>query len=169
MGRIDDRIRELGWVLPETPAPLAAYVPAVRTGSLVFSSGQLPLADGELLAAGMVADSPEDEAIEGWIINQAVIGIDVAQRCAAQCALNAVAAIKGEIGDLDLVTRIVKVSGFVCGVDGFTGHPQVVNGASEWLADVWLDRGAHARSAVGVAHLPLGAPVEVEIIVEVAV
>ena len=133
-------------------APVAAYVPAVRSGSYVFTSGQLPMVDGSLAATGKVG---------------AEVSAEDAKQLAATCALNALAAIKAEIGDLDRVRRIVKVVGFVASMPDFTGQPGVVNGASELLGEVFGDKGVHARSAVGVAVLPLDAPVEVELIVEV--
>jgi enamine deaminase RidA (YjgF/YER057c/UK114 family) len=147
------RLAELGLSVPEVVAPVAAYVPSVRTGSLVYTSGQVPMRDGSLLHTGIVGAgvTPED-----------------AYECARQCALNALAAVKAQIGDLTAVTRVVKLVGFVASTPDFTGQPQVINGASELLADVFGDAGQHARSAVGVAALPLGAPVEVELIVEVA-
>ncbi len=149
---VKDRLAELGLELPTVIAPLAAYVPAVRTGNLVYTSGQLPLADGELSSVGKVgtAVSPED-----------------AKTAARICALNALAAIDALVG-IDSVTRVVKVVGFVASAPGFTGQPGVVNGASQLLGEVFGDAGSHARSAVGVAELPLDAPVEVELIVEVA-
>jgi enamine deaminase RidA (YjgF/YER057c/UK114 family) len=145
------RLAELGVELPQVAAPLAAYVPAVRTGSLVYTSGQLPFVAGSLAATGKVgADvSPEE-----------------AKAHARTCALNALAAIDALVG-LDSVVRVVKVVGFVASAEGFTGQPAVVNGTSEFLGEVFGDAGVHARSAVGVAELPLGAPVEVELIVEV--
>lgn len=148
----EDRLGELGLELPEVVAPVAVYVPAVRTGQHVYTSGQLPLRSGALLASGKVGSdvTPED-----------------AYECARQCALNAVAAIRAEVGELSAVTRVVKVVGFVASAPGFTGQPQVVNGASELLGAVFGDAGRHARSAVGVAVLPLDAPVEVEVVVEV--
>lgn len=148
----EDRLGELGLELPEVVAPVAVYVPAVRTGQHVYTSGQLPLRSGALLASGKVGSdvTPED-----------------AYECARQCALNAVAAIRAEVGELSAVTRVVKVVGFVASAAGFTGQPQVVNGASELLGAVFGDAGRHARSAVGVAVLPLDAPVEVEVVVEV--
>lgn len=167
-GAIEARLAELGYVVPEVVAPLAAYVPAVQTGSLIFTAGQLPLIDGVLLASGLVVDSPEDGVVDGWMIDEGMVDVGTAQACAARAALNAIAAIKSVVGDLDRVTRIVKVTGFVAGVEGFSSHPQVVNGASELLVDIWLDRGKHARSAVGVASLPLGAPVEIELVAEIA-
>ncbi len=145
------RLSELGLTLPAVPAPLASYVPAVRSGSMIYTAGQLPFADGQLLATGSVgADVDVDEAVA----------------CARQCALNALAAIAGQAGDLEKV-RIVKVVGFVASAPGFRGQPQVLNGASDLIGEVFGERGVHARSAVGVAELPIGAPVEVEVIAEV--
>jgi enamine deaminase RidA (YjgF/YER057c/UK114 family) len=147
-----DRLAELGIELPEVVAPLAAYVPAVRTGNLVFTAGQLPMVAGSLAGSGKVgaAVSPED-----------------GKKLARICALNALAAVDGLVG-VDAITRIVKVVGFVASAPGFNGQPGVVNGASELLGEVFGDAGAHARSAVGVSELPLDAPVEVELVVEVA-
>ena len=146
-----ERLRELGVALPEVVAPLASYVPAVQTGNLVYTSGQLPMQGGKLVGTGKVgADVTPDEG----------------SAMARICALNALAAVHALVG-VDAVTRVVKVVGFVASAPGFTGQPGVVNGASELLAEVFGDAGAHARSAVGVAELPLGAPVEVEMIVEV--
>ena len=146
------RLAELGIELPEVVAPLAAYVPAVRTGNLVYTSGQLPIVGGELLQSGKVGAtvSPED-----------------AKALARVCALNALAAVHALVG-VDSVTRVVKVVGFVSSAAGFTGQPGVVNGASHLFGEVFGDAGTHARSAVGVSELPLDAPVEVELIVEVA-
>ncbi len=149
----EQRLAELGLTLPEVAKPAAAYVPAVRSGSLVFTSGQLPTVDGVLPATGKVG---------------AEVSAEDAKAMARQCALNALAAVKAEIGDLSLVVRVVKVLGFVASAPTFTGQPQVVNGASELLVAVFGDAGQHARSAVGVAALPLDAPVEVEIVVELA-
>jgi enamine deaminase RidA (YjgF/YER057c/UK114 family) len=153
MGATDLRLAELGIELPDVVAPLAAYVPAVRSGALVLTAGQLPIRDGSLMAMGHVGDE---------------VSTEIAGACARQCALNAVAAVRAEIGDLDRVRRVVKVTGFVACGPGFAEHPVVVNGASTVLGEIFGDAGRHARSAVGVASLPLGAPVEVEIIVEVA-
>lgn len=153
MSTPDERLAELGLTLPTDTAPLAAYVPAVRTGNLVFTSGQLPRVDGELTHVGTVGAGVTPEQ---------------AKEAAQACALNAIAAVKAEIGDLGLVRRVVKVVGFVASTPDFTGQPAVVNGASELLGKVFGDAGVHARSAVGVAALPLGVPVEVEMIVEVA-
>lgn len=152
MSAVEDRLASNGISLPEVAAPVAAYVPAVRTGNYVFTSGQLPMVSGQLIAAGHVGAEVDPET---------------ANACAKQCALNALAAIKSVIGDLDNVVRVVKVVGFVAATPGFTGIPPVVNGASELFALAFGDAGVHARSAVGVAELPLNAPVEVEVIVEV--
>ncbi|MFE2750436.1 RidA family protein [Actinosynnema sp. NPDC059335] len=145
------RLAELGVELPEVAAPVAAYVPAVRTGNLVFTSGQLPFVRGALAATGKVGGDVSPEEAKGH---------------ARTCALNALAAVDALVG-LDSVARVVKVVGFVASADGFTGHPAVVNGASELLGEVFGEAGRHARAAVGVAELPLGAPVEVELIVEI--
>jgi len=152
VGSVDDRLAELGLSLPEVVPPLAAYVPAVRSGNLVWTSGQLPMVDGNLAAAGLVGDAVSSEQ---------------AADLARICALNALAAVKSVIGDLDEVVRVVKVVGFVASADGFTGQPGVVNGASNLLGEVFGDAGKHARSAVGVASLPLGAPVEIELVAQV--
>jgi enamine deaminase RidA (YjgF/YER057c/UK114 family) len=145
------RLKELGIELPAVAAPVAAYVPAVRTGSLVYTSGQLPFVAGALPATGKVGGE---------------IGQDEAKGYARTCALNALAAVDALVG-LDSITRIVKVVGFVASAEGFTGQPAVVNGSSEVLGEIFGEAGVHARSAVGVAELPLGAPVEVELIVEI--
>lgn len=148
----DGRLAALGLTLPPVVAPLAAYVPAVRSGSLVYTAGQLPMADGKLAATGKVGAEIDPAA---------------AAALARTCALNAVAAAAQEAGGLAAIRRVVKVTGFVASAPGFTGQPQVVNGASELLEEIFGEAGRHARSAVGVAELPLGAPVEVELIVEV--
>jgi enamine deaminase RidA (YjgF/YER057c/UK114 family) len=147
-----DRLRELGLELPGVVAPLAAYVPAVRTGSLVYTSGQVPMVDGAMSITGTVG---------------ADLSVEDATAAARTCALNALAAIDALVG-LDSVTAVVKVVGFVAATPEFTQHPAVVNGASLLLGEVFGDAGKHARSAVGVASLPLGAPVEVELIVAVS-
>jgi enamine deaminase RidA (YjgF/YER057c/UK114 family) len=146
------RLAELGIELPMVAKPLAAYVPAVRTGNLVYTAGQLPLVSGNLTVTGKVGTDVTPE---------------VANTLARVCALNALAAIDALVG-IDSITRVVKVVGFVASAPGFTGQPGVINGASELFAEVFGDAGAHARSAVGVAELPLDTPVEVEVIVEVA-
>jgi enamine deaminase RidA (YjgF/YER057c/UK114 family) len=145
------KLSELGIELPAVPAPAGAYVPAVRAGSLVFTAGQVPFVDGKVAATGKVGRevSPEE-----------------AKHHARTCALNALAAVDALVG-IDAVTRVVKVVGFVASAEGFTGQPGVVNGASELLGEVFGEAGQHARSAVGVAELPLGVPVEVELVVEV--
>jgi enamine deaminase RidA (YjgF/YER057c/UK114 family) len=145
------RLRELGVELPEVAKPLAAYVPAVRTGNLVFTAGQLPLKDGRLVGSGKVG---------------AGVSAEEAKELARVCAFNALAAVHALVG-IDSVIRVVKVVGFVASAADFTGQPGVINGASEVFGEVFGDAGAHARSAVGVAELPLDAPVEVEIVVEV--
>ncbi|MXG89170.1 Atu1372/SO_1960 family protein [Nocardioides flavescens] len=147
----EERLAELGLAVPEVAKPVAAYVPAVRSGAQVFTSGQLPMRSGELIATGKVGAGVTEEE---------------AYACAQQCALNAIAAIKAEVGDLSAITRIVKVVVFVASSPEFTGQPRVANGASELFGDVFGDAGVHARSAVGVAVLPLDAPVEVEVLVE---
>lgn len=147
-----ERLAELGLTLPPAAAPVAAYVPAVRTGQFVYTSGQLPTVDGKLPAAGKVGGE--------------VSAADAAEM-ARTCALNALAAAASAVGGLDAIRRIVKVTGFVASAPGFSGQPQVVNGASELLIEVFGEDGKHARSAVGVAELPLNAPVEVELIAEV--
>jgi len=146
-----ERLAELGLTLPTVTPPLAAYVPAVQTGNHVYVSGQVPMADGALLATGKVG---------------AEVSPERAKELAARCALNALAAIHALVG-LDRVVRVVKVVGFVASAEGFTGQPAVINGASEFFGAVFGEAGTHARSAVGVAELPLGAPVEVEVIVEI--
>ncbi|WP_367947988.1 RidA family protein [Rathayibacter sp. VKM Ac-2858] len=150
---IAERLAELGIELPAVATPAGAYVPAVVEGHLVFTAGQIPFVDGALPATGKVGAEVEPE---------------VAKDLARVCALNALAAIADVIGSLDRVTRIVKVTGFVASASGFTGQPGVINGASEVLGEIFGEAGRHARSAVGVAELPLGAPVEVELIVAFA-
>jgi enamine deaminase RidA (YjgF/YER057c/UK114 family) len=153
MSAPEDRLAELGLVVPAVARPVASYVPAVRSGGHVFTSGQLPMRSGELMVTGKVGgEVSEEEALE----------------CAQQCALNAIAAVKAEIGDLGLVRRVVKVVAFVASTPDFTGQPRVANGASELFGKVFGDAGVHARSAVGVPVLPLDSPVEVEVVVEVA-
>jgi enamine deaminase RidA (YjgF/YER057c/UK114 family) len=146
------RLAELGIELPAVAAPLAAYVPAVRTGNLVYTAGQLPITAGKLAVTGKVGVEVTPE---------------VGKTLARVCGLNALAAVHSLVG-IDAVTRVVKVVGFVASAPGFTGQPGVVNGASELFGEVFGDAGAHARSAVGVSELPLDAPVELELIVEVA-
>ena len=153
MSAPEERLAELGLSVPEVPTPVAVYVPAVACGDLVFTSGQLPMKNGELLLTGKVGGE---------------VGPEEAKEAAQQCALNAIAAVKSVVGDLDRVAQVVKVVVFVASTPDFTGQPQVANGASELLGKVFGDAGIHARSAVGVPVLPLDSPVEVEIIVRVA-
>jgi len=148
---IEQKLAELGLELPSVAAPAGAYVPAVISGNLVFTAGQIPLVDGVMMATGKVGNE---------------ISPEFAKEIAQRCALNALAAIKSVLGDLSRVKRVVKVVGFVASTPEFTGQPGVLNGASELLGKVFGDAGLHARSAVGVASLPLDAPVEVELIVE---
>lgn len=151
MGHIDARLAELGITLPAVAKPVAAYVPAMTSGNLLFTAGQLPFVDGTLLATGKVG---------------AEVSAAQAAELARVCALNALAAAHSVLGSLDTVTRIVKVNGFVASAPDFIGQPQVLNGASEVLADIFGDKGQHARAAVGVAVLPLDSPVEVDLILE---
>lgn len=153
MASIESRIAELGLTIPEVVPPVAAYIPAVVTGNLVFTSGQLPMVSGVMAATGKVGSEVDAEH---------------ATELASVCAMNALAAARSVIGSLDRVTRIVKVVGFVASDPSFTGQPGVINGASELLGAIFGDAGVHARSAVGVAALPLDAPVEVELILEFA-
>jgi len=150
---IADRLEALGLGLPALATPAGAYIPAVVSGNLVFTSGQLPFVDGALAATGKVG---------------ADVSAADAKTYAATCVLNALAAVQFAIGSLDRVTRIVKVVGFVASDPAFTGQPGVINGASELLGEIFGDAGVHARSAVGVAVLPLDSPVEVELVVEFA-
>lgn len=149
---VEAKLAELGLSVPEVAKPVAAYIPAVRSGSHIFTSGQLPMRSGQLIATGKVGGEVTPE---------------VAVECAQQCALNALAAVKAEFGSLDDVRRVVKVVCFVASTPDFTGQPQIANGVSELLGKVFGEAGIHARSAVGVPVLPLDAPVEVELIVEV--
>jgi enamine deaminase RidA (YjgF/YER057c/UK114 family) len=148
----EERLAALGLTLPEVVAPLAAYVPAVRTGRMVYTAGQLPVVSGQLLATGKVGGT---------------VGAAEASALARTCALNALAAAASVAGGLSGITRIVKLTGFVASAPDFTGQPQVVNGASELLLEIFGEAGRHARSAVGTAVLPLDAPVEIELIAEV--
>ena len=149
----EQRLADMGMPVPEVVPPVAAYVPAVRTGSLVYTAGQVPkVGDGYLYTGKVGAEVTAEQGVE----------------CARQCALNAIAALKSEVGELSQVRRIVKVVVFVASDPAFTGQPAVANGASELLGDAFGGAGRHARSAVGVAVLPLDVPVEVELIAEVA-
>lgn len=147
-----ERMADLGLTLPPVPAPVAAYVPAVRFSDLVFTAGQLPLVDGQLRAVGQVG---------------AAVSAEEAYECARIAALNGLAAVADATGDLDVVARVVKVVVYVSSAPAFTGQPQVANGASDLLGEIFGVAGQHARSAVGVASLPLDAPVEVELVVAV--
>ena len=148
---IEQRIKELGYELPEAPKPVAAYIPAVQSGNLVFTAGQIPIKNGQLLYKGKLGDN---------------IDIDTGQDAARLTALNCLSVIKSLIGDLDRINRIVKLTVFVNGIDDFADAPKVANGASEFLVQLFEDAGKHARSAVGVSGLPIGACVETEMIVE---
>ena len=149
----EERLQQLGVSLPTPAAPVAAYVPCVRTGSLVYVSGQVPLVDGKPSHLGHLGDD---------------VGVEDGRAAARNCAINVLAALKAELGELSRVRRVVKVTGFVATTPGFTDSPKVINAASELFGDVFGDAGRHARAAVGVAALPLGVPVEVEAIVEMA-
>ncbi|MFJ9680179.1 RidA family protein [Streptomyces sp. NPDC101194] len=150
-GSVEAKLADLGLTLPDVVPPLASYQPAVQSGVYVYTSGQLPMVDGKLAVTGKVG---------------AEVTPDEAKELAKTCALNALAAVKSVAGDLDRIARVVKVVGFVASAADFTGQPAVINGASELLGAVLGDKGVHARSAVGVAVLPLDAPVEVEVQVE---
>lgn len=147
----EQRLKDLGLELPQVPTPAGSYVPAIRTGNLVFTAGQVPLENGEIRITGKVGDA---------------VSLEEAQRAARICALNALAAAASEAGGLDRISRVIKVVGYVASAPGFNGQPQVVNGASDLLGEIFGEAGHHARSAVGVTELPLGVPVEVELIVE---
>jgi enamine deaminase RidA (YjgF/YER057c/UK114 family) len=149
----EERLQQLGVSLPTPAAPVAAYVPCVRTGNLVYVSGQVPLVDGKPSHTGHLGDD---------------VGLEDGRAAARTCAINLLAALKAELGELSQVTRVVKVVGFVASAPGFTDMPKVVNAASELFSEAFGDAGRHARSAVGVATLPLGVPVEIEAIVEIA-
>ena len=152
MSRIELKLKELGILLPEPAKPVAAYVPAKQSGKLVFTSGQLPMVNGDLISTGLLGQDVE---------------VEEASTAARVCTLNALAAIKGVIGDLDRIKQIVRVVGYVSSVSTFTQQPAVVNGASELLLEIFGEAGKHARSAVGMAVLPLNASVEIELIIEV--
>jgi enamine deaminase RidA (YjgF/YER057c/UK114 family) len=147
----EERLQELGVSLPSPAVPVAAYVPCVRTGNLVYVSGQVPVVDGKPSHLGHLGDE---------------VDLEDGRAAARTCAVNVLAALKAELGELSRVRRVVKVTGFVASTPGFTDHPKVVNAASELFGDAFGDAGRHARAAVGVAALPLGVPVEVEAIVE---
>lgn len=149
---VEEKISAIGLTLPTAAPPLASYVPAVRTGNLVYSSGQVPLHEGKLAFTGRVG---------------AAISEEDAREAARICALNCLAAVKLELGDLDKIVRVVRVTGYVASAEGFTGQPGVINGASDLLLQVFGEAGRHSRVAIGVLQLPLDAPVEVDVIVEV--
>ena len=152
MGKVEDRLKSLGLVLPEVPAPLAAYVPAKKVGQVIFTAGQLPLLKGELICKGLLGQD---------------VNVEQAYQAARICTLNALAAIKGVIKDLDQIVQVVRVVGYVASTSTFTQQPAIVNGASELLLEIFGEVGKHARSAIGVASLPLNASVEIELTVEV--
>jgi enamine deaminase RidA (YjgF/YER057c/UK114 family) len=152
MKEIESRLKSVGIILPVAPKPLAAYIPAKKVGNLVFTAGQLPMVNGELISIGLLGQDVE---------------IEDANKAARICTINALAAIKGVIGDLDQIQQIVRVVGYVASVPTFTQQPAVVNGASELLLEIFGENGKHARSAVGMAVLPLNASVEIELTVEV--
>ena len=147
---VEDRLRASGYELPTVPQPGGSYVPAIRAGTLLFTAGQLPLKEGGLLYTGKVGRE---------------VSVEDAKEAARRCTLNALAAVKSEVG-LENVRRIAKVTGYVASAEGFTAQPEVMNGASDLIGDLFGDSGLHARTAVGVAELPLNAPVEVELVVE---
>ena len=149
----EDRLRDLGYELPIAPSPAGSYVPATRAGTLLFTSGQLPFREGQLPYTGKVGRE---------------VSVEEAQEAARLCTLNALAVVKAEAGSLENVRRVAKVTGFVASAAGFNGQPGVINGASDLLNEVFGEKGLHARSAVGVAELPLDAHVEIEFIVELA-
>jgi enamine deaminase RidA (YjgF/YER057c/UK114 family) len=152
MGKVEDLLKSLGMVLPELSAPLAAYIPAKKTGQVIFTAGQLPLLKGELICKGLLGQD---------------VDVEQAYQAARICTLNALAAIKGVVKDLDQIVQVVRVVGYVASTSTFTQQPAIVNGASELLLEIFGEVGKHARSAVGVASLPLNASVEIELTVEV--
>jgi enamine deaminase RidA (YjgF/YER057c/UK114 family) len=150
---MEDRLKELGYELPTIPSPAGSYVPATHAGNLLFTAGQLPFREGQLPYTGKVGQN---------------VSVEEAKEAARLCTLNALAAIEAEAGSLANLRRVVKVTGYVASAAGFNDQPEVMNGASEFLGQVFGEKGVHVRSAVGVAELPLDAPVEVELIVELA-
>ncbi len=149
---IEEKIKDLGYIVPEAPKPLAAYISVIKSDNLIFTAGQLPMVDGKLIAEGKLGREVSSE---------------LGTKAAEICALNCLSVIKSEIGDLENIEQIVKVTVFVNSADGFTAQPQIANGASEFLVNVFGDAGKHVRSAVGVNELPINAPVEIEMIVKV--
>jgi enamine deaminase RidA (YjgF/YER057c/UK114 family) len=152
-GGAEDRLRDLGYQLPKVPRPADSYIPATRAGTLLFTAGQLPFKEGRLLYTGKVG---------------ADVSVEEAKEAARLCVLNALAAVKAEVGTLENAHRIARVTGYVASAAGFNGQPEVMNGASDLLGRLFGEKGLHARTAVGVAELPLDAPVEVELIVDLA-
>jgi enamine deaminase RidA (YjgF/YER057c/UK114 family) len=152
MSQVEDRLKNLGMILPEVAAPLAAYVPAKKVGQVIFTAGQLPIQKGELICKGLLGQD---------------VDVEQAYQAARICTLNALAAIKGVAKDLDQIVQVVRVVGYVACTSTFTQQPAIVNGASELLLEIFGEVGKHARSAVGVASLPLNASVEIELTVEV--
>ena len=150
---VEDRLRDLGHQLPAVPQPAGSYIPATLAGTLVFTAGQLPFREGKLAYTGKVGQDVTTEE---------------AHEAACLCALNALSAIKAEVGTLENVRRIVKVTGYIASAAGFNGQPEVMNGASELIGELFGEKGLHARTAIGVAELPLDAPVEVELVVELS-
>jgi len=150
---VEKRLKHLGYELPAVPRPAGSYVPAVRAGTLLFTAGQLPFKDGRLPYTGKVGEN---------------VSLEEAKEAARMCALNALAAIKAEVETLENVHRVAKVAGYVASASGFNDQPEVINGASDLLGGLFGDKGLHVRTAVGVAELPLGAPVEIELTVELA-
>ena len=150
---IEEKIKELGIELPSPPTPAGSYIPVVKTGNLLFISGQIPMENGKVVFSGKVSDN----------------NLDVAQKSARMCAINILAQIKREVGNLDKVSRIVRLSGFVNSSPEFTQHPKVINAASDLIFEIFGDKGKHSRIAVGVASLPLGAMTEIDAIIEISV
>ena len=150
---IEEKIKELGIELPSPPTPAGSYIPVVKTGNLLFISGQIPMENGKVVFSGKVSDN----------------NLDVAQKSARMCAINILAQIKREVGNLDKVSRIVRLSGFVNSSPEFTQHPKVINAASDLIFEIFGDKGKHSRIAVGVASLPLGAMTEIDAIIEISI
>jgi len=150
---IEEKIKELGIELPTPPTPAGSYIPVVKTGNLLFISGQIPMENGKVVFSGKVSDS----------------NLDVAQKSARMCAINILAQIKKEIGELDKVSKIIRLSGFVNSSPEFTQHPKVINAASDLIFEIFGDKGKHSRIAVGVASLPLGSMTEIDAIIEISV
>lgn len=152
MAKIEERLNDLGIIIPDAPKPVASYIPAKKAGNLIFTAGQLPMVNGELISKGLLGQD---------------VGIEEARKAARICTLNALAAIQGLIGDLNQIKQIVRLVGYVASVPIFTEQPAVVNGASELLLDIFGENGKHVRSAVGMVVLPLNASVEIELIIEI--